>query len=130
MYHVVWIPKYRKRVLTGKIALSLQHKIYEAVKMNEWWVEELKILPDHTHILIQIHPEDSLSDVVQILKGGTSRLIKKEFSDLDEFVWGDEFWARGYYAETIGAKTAREVKRYIEKNNEKYATLGKRYHRL
>ena len=86
--------------------------------MNGWWVEELKILPDHVHILIQIHPDETLSSVVKILKGGTSRLIKKDFPDLDEFVWGDKFWARGYFAESVGATTIRDVKNYIKTNRE------------
>lgn len=118
VYHVVWVPKRRKRVLTGIVGKKLKHYIYEATKMNMWWVEELKIMPDHVHILIQIHPDEKLSKVVKILKGGSSKMLKKDLSDLDEFVWGDNFWARGYYAETVGVSTFREVKKYIKENRE------------
>lgn len=90
--------------------------IYEATKVNGWWVEELKIMPDHVHMIIQIHPRESVSEVVQRLKGGTSRLLRKEYENMEEFVWGDEFWADGYFAETIGVATIRLVKQYIKEN--------------
>ncbi len=118
MYHLVWIPKYRKRVLKGEIARTLKHLIYEAVKVNWWWVEELKILSDHVHMLIQIHLDESVSEVVQRLKGGTSRVLRQEYPELTEFVWGDSFWADGYFAETIGERNVKDVKAYIKENKE------------
>lgn len=74
-YHVVWIPKYRKRVLRGKIAVRLKRLLYEACKINRWWISEISIQEDHVHIVIQTNPRESVSKVVQILKGGTSRVI-------------------------------------------------------
>ena len=112
-YHVVWIPKYRKRVLRGKIAIRLKRLLYEACKVNRWWISEISIQEDHVHIVIQTSPSDSLADVVQILKGGTSRVIRKEFPDMEEFLWGDSFWADGYFAETVGKVDEEVVKRYI-----------------
>lgn len=112
-YHVVWIPKYRKRVLRGKIAVRLKRLLYEACKINRWWISEISIQEDHVHIVIQTNPRESVSEVVQILKGGTSRVIRKEFSELEEFLWGDSFWADGYFAETVGKVDEEVVKRYI-----------------
>jgi putative transposase len=112
-YHVVWIPKYRKRVLRGKIAIRLKRLLYEACKVNRWWISEIGIQEDHVHIVIQTSPSDSLAEVVQILKGGTSRVIRKEFPDMEEFLWGDSFWADGYFAETVGKVDEEVVKRYI-----------------
>ena len=112
-YHVVWIPKYRKRVLRGKIAIRLKRLLYEACKVNRWWISEIGIQEDHLHIVIQTSPSDSLAEVVQILKGGTSRVIRKEFPDMEEFLWGDSFWADGYFAETVGKVDEEVVKRYI-----------------
>ena len=114
-YHVVWIPKYRKRVLRGKIAKRLRELMYQACRMNRWWVEELAIPIDHVHVLIQIKPKESLSDVIQVLKGGTSRVLRKEFPELEEFLWGDSFWADGYFAETIGRVDEETIKKYIER---------------
>ena len=112
-YHVVWIPTYRKRVLRGKIAVRLKRLLYEACKINRWWISEISIQEDHVHIVIQTNPRESVSKVVQILKGGTSRVIRKEFPELEEFLWGDSFWADGYFAETVGKVDEEVVKRYI-----------------
>jgi putative transposase len=118
LYHIVFIPKYRRRVLTGKVESIIKHEIYEGVKINKWWVEELNILKDHVHILIQIHPDEKVSEVVKRIKGATSRKLRKEYCDIEEFVWGNNFWARGYFVETIGSKTERAVKEYIKNNQD------------
>ena len=116
MYHLVWVPRYRKRVLQGKVAVRLRHVLYEACKVNWWWIEEVKILPDHVHVLIQVQPTNTVADVVQKLKGGTSYLLRKEFPKLEEFIWGEHFWADGYFAETVGQQSFVAVKRYIREN--------------
>ena len=116
VYHLVWIPKYRRRVLRGKVAVRLRHFLYEACKVNRWWIEEVKVLSDHVHVLIQVHPTETVAEVVQRLKGGTSYLVRKEFPELEEFLWGDSFWADGYFAETVGAQSFSAVKRYIQEN--------------
>ena len=116
MYHLVWIPKCRTRVLKGKVAARLRHFFYEACKVNWWWIEEVDIQPDHVHVLIQVQATETLSDVVQKLKGGTSYLLRKEFPELEEFIWGDRFWAEGYFAETIGTQNFHALKKYIREN--------------
>jgi len=113
-YHFVWIPKYRKRVLRGKIAVRLKSLLYEAAEINNWWIEELNIQFDHIHMLIQVCPKESISKVIQKLKGGTSRVIRLEFPELKEFLWGDSFWADGYFAETVGIQDDAVIKRYIK----------------
>jgi putative transposase len=60
-----------------------------------------------------VNPQDRVSEVVQILKGGTSRVIRKEYPELEEFLWGDSFWADGYFAETIGNVDEEIVRKYI-----------------
>lgn len=81
--------------------------------MNRWWISELSINEDHVHVMIHINPRNSVAEVVQILKGGTSRVIRKEFPELEEFLWGESFWADGYFAETVGKVDEDVVKRYI-----------------
>jgi putative transposase len=56
MFHIIWIPKYRKRILKGKVAKRLKQILYNTTQINQWWIEELEILDDHVHILIQIQP--------------------------------------------------------------------------
>ena len=73
----------------------------------------MSIKEDHVHIILQASPKDSVAEVVQRLKGGTSRVIRKEYPELEEFLWGDSFWADGYFAETVGNVDEEVVKRYI-----------------
>jgi len=72
---------------------------------------------DHVHLIIQTNPSDSVAEVVQKLKGGTSRVIRKEFPELEEFLWGDSFWADGYFAETVGSVDEDVVRRYIRQQS-------------
>ena len=113
-YHLVWIPKYRKRVLRGKISKRLKTLFYEACQVNRWWIDEIKILEDHVHMLIQIKPNESVAEVVQRLKGGSSRIMRKEYPELEDFLWGDSFWADGYFAETVGQVNEEVIKNYIK----------------
>jgi putative transposase len=118
LFHVVLMPKYRKRVLQGKVAVRVQGLFYDACKVNWWWIEEIKILSDHIHFMIQIQPTESIAEVIQRLKGGSSRLLRKEFPELEEFLWGDSFWSDGYFAETVGSTSYDNVKAYIKENAE------------
>jgi len=102
MYHLVWILKYRKPVLKGKIASWLEELMYECADMHRWKIEELSIQEDHVHIFVQMKLEVSVSKMVQLFKGGSSKVIREEFPELKEFLWGKSFWADGYFAETSG----------------------------
>jgi len=81
--------------------------------MNRWWIGSMIIQDDHVHLLIQLQADDSVAEAVRILKGGTSRVIRKDFPELEEFLWGDSFWADGYFAESIGHVDERIIKKYI-----------------
>jgi putative transposase len=63
---------------------------------------------------MQIKPSESVAEVVQILKGGTSRVIRKEFPEMEEFLWGDSFWADGYFAESVGKVDEEVIRKYIK----------------
>jgi putative transposase len=112
-YHLVWIPKYRRRVIQGKIAMRLKRLMYEACKMNGWWISEMSIQTDHVHLVVELPPHISVAEVVRIFKGGTSRVLRKEFPEMEEFLWGESFWADGYFAETVGKVDEEVVKKYI-----------------
>jgi putative transposase len=87
--------------------------MYEGCKMNGWWISEMSIQDDHVHIVVQIPPQMSVAEVVRIFKGGTSRVLRKEFPEMEEFLWGESFWADGYFAETVGKVDEEVVKKYI-----------------
>jgi putative transposase len=117
-YHLVWIPKYRKRILRGELLKSLKGLFYECSLLNGWWIEELQIMSDHIHMLVQIPPNIAVSKVVQYFKGGSSRVLRKEFPEIQEFLWGDSFWADGYFAETVGVAQEDMIKKYIRDQRE------------
>ena len=113
MYHIVWIPKYRKRVLKEKIARRIEELLRECAEMNRWEIHELNIQVDHVHMLVQLRPSISVSKAVQLFKGGSSKVIRDEFPELQEFLWGDSFWADGYFSETIGQVNMNVIREYI-----------------
>src|ERR1019366_1007548 len=92
-YHLVWIPKYRKRVLRGKVVGRLRTLLTQCAEVNDWTIEELAIQTDHIHMLVQTNPDISIAKVVQLFKGGSSRILRQEFPELEEFLWGDSFLA-------------------------------------
>jgi putative transposase len=119
-FHLVWIPKYRKRVLEGALATRLTELIEQACEVNDWFLHELSVQPDHVHLLLQIHPRESVAKVMNQIKGGSSRMLRKEFPELDEFLWGDSFWSDGYFAESVGQTEEVVIRRYIrEQGREK-----------
>ena len=121
-YHLVFLPKYRKRVLRGKIAREVRTLFLQAADINSWNIESIQILPDHLHMLIQLNPDLAVSKVVQILKGGSSRAIRISNPGLEEYLWGDSFWSDGYFAETVGRTDEAVLKKYIEEQNLKHAS--------
>lgn len=114
MYHLVWIPKYRKRILSGKLAKRVEELIRECADLNDWKIHEISVQPNHVHIMIQLKPNISVSKAVQYFKGGSSRVLRKEFVTLKEFLWGDSFWADGYFAETSGQLNEFALRKYIQ----------------
>ena len=114
LYHLIWIPKYRKRLLQGAIKERLEDLFRECADINSWHIEELNIQPDHVHLLVQVRPSKSLSNIVRFFKGGSSKVIRKEFPELREFLWGDSFWADGYFAETFGKLNEERIREYIK----------------
>ena len=111
--HLVWVPKYRRRVLIGAVATRLDALLRQAAEVKRWQIHELAIQDDHVHLLLQIRPPESVSDVVNLLKGGTSRVLRAEFPELEEFLWGESFWADGYFAESVGQVEEAVVSAYI-----------------
>jgi putative transposase len=109
-----WVPKYRKRLLTGTLSARLTELLNECAEVNCWKIIELNIQIDHVHLLVQLRPEISLSMVLQYFKGGSSKKIREEFPDLKEFLWGDSFWADGYFIEAVGNVNEAAIQKYIK----------------
>lgn len=112
-FHLVWVPKYRRRVLEKAVAERLTELLHQACEVKAWGLVELNVQPDHVHLLLQVTPCDCIADVMHTLKGGTARVLRAEFPDLEEFLWGESFWADGYFAETVGQQEEARVRDYI-----------------
>lgn len=117
LFHLVFRPKYRKRVLKFGIRKRLFELIKQCSEVNDWIVHEIEVMPDHVHLLLQINPDDSISYVMQIIKGGTAKVIRDEFPELNEFLWGSSFWSDGYFAESVGRNSEKAVRLYIISQN-------------
>lgn len=113
-YHLVWVPKFRRRLLIGPLAARLYDLLRECAEVNDWTIDELNIQKDHVHMLIQLPPSASVSAAVKTMKGGTSKKIKEEFPELEELLWTDSFWAIGFFAESVGQVTEGRIKLYIK----------------
>ena len=114
MYHLVWLPKYRKRILTGVVKERLEELFRECAEVNGWKISELNIQQDHVHMIVFLKQTISVSQAVQRFKGGSSKVIREEFPDLKEFLWGKSFWADGYFAETVGRVAEDAIKNYVK----------------
>ena len=112
-YHVVLVPKYRKRVLEGPVATRLEELLRQACAVHGWEAEELAIQNDHVHLLVQVSPRFSVAQIMQTLKGGTRRALRAAFPSLTEHLWGASFWSEGYVAATVGVVEGSVIEQYI-----------------
>ena len=113
-YHLVWITKYRKPILSGEIAKRLRELIRGFCK--ELDVEILKghVSQDHVHLFVSVPPYISVSKVMQKLKGKSSYKMLREFKALSRKFYGRHLWARGYFAASSGNVTDEVILEYIE----------------
>ena len=113
-YHIVWVPKYRFRILTGKIATEVERCIRAFSEQKKCEVVELNVQVDHIHLLVMIPPKISVSDFVGILKGRTAIRVFNKFKELkNRPYWGNHFWARGYCVDTVGLDEEK-IRAYVK----------------
>src|SRR5487761_439315 len=112
--HLVWVPKYRKKVLTGQVALRGCALIRQIVMEHEVTILSGKVASGHIHVLVAYRPHVDVSMIVQWLKGISSRILLQEFVHLRKQFWGRHLWARGYLAVRTGNLTDEMVRQYIE----------------
>jgi REP-associated tyrosine transposase len=116
-YHVVWIPKYRRKVLYGQFRKYLGEVIRGLAKQKESMVIEGHLMPDHVHMLISIPPKYSVSQVIGYMKGKSAIHIARTFMGRRKNFIGQHFWARGYYVSTVGVDE-EAIRTYIKRQEE------------
>ena len=118
-YHIIWVPKYRYRVLKGPVGKEVFNCIQNFSSQKGCEVLELNVRPEHVHLLTMVPPKISISDMVGILKGRTAIRVFKQFPYLkNKPYWGNHFWAPGYCVDTIGI-SEEMIRKYVKYQEEK-----------
>jgi len=121
-YHVVFVPKYRKKVLYGKIRAFLGPLFRELAGYRNCQIIEGHMVQDHVHMLIKIPPKYSVAEVIGYIKGKTAIAVARQFGGKRRNFNGERFWARGYAVSTVGFEEA-QIKSYIQ-NQEQLEASG------
>ena len=111
--HLIWIPKYRKRVLTGKVAERARDLLRQICMEHESYIISGKVASEHVHMFLFYRAQMSISKLVQQLKGTSSRVLSRIFP-FEEAVLGKNFWSRGYMAVSSGNITDEMIQQYID----------------
>jgi putative transposase len=112
-YHVVFIPKYRRKVLYGELRRELGKVLRTLARQKECEVEEGHLLPDHVHMLISIPPKHPVAQVVGYIKGKSAIHVARVHFDRGRNFVGHHFWARGYFVSTVG-RDEEAIRKYIK----------------
>ena len=116
-YHIVFIPKYRKKVLFGKIKAEVQDIIRTLCRYKKVDIVSGAVCSDHIHLCLSIPPKLSVSEFMGYLKGKSALMIYDRHPELGN-KWDRSFWARGYYVSTIGNVDEETIKKYIKEQEE------------
>ena len=117
-YHIVWITKYRYKILNNDIGQRLKLLLIQTCQSKGVTIISGHIAKDHIHILVSCPPSLAPAKIVQYLKGRSSRILQEEYPHLRKRYWGQHLWARGYFCATVGAITDEMIKEYIERHND------------
>jgi len=116
-YHIVFIPKYRRKMLYGQIHKELGSVFVELAKHKECRIEKGSLQPDHVHMLISIPPKHSVSEVIGYIKGKSAIYIARTYIRKMYNFTGEHFWARGYYVSTVGRDEVA-IREYIKRQEQ------------
>ena len=113
-YHIVWVPKYRYRILEGRIREDITDYIRSYSDQQHCEIIELNVQRDHVHLLVMIPPKISISEYVGVIKGRTAIRILNKYKKLKRKpYWGNHFWARGYCVDTVGLDSDM-IRKYVK----------------
>jgi putative transposase len=113
-YHIVFVPKYRFRILDGAVKQLVEHDVHVLCSWKEVEVLELSVQRDHVHLVCSIPPKLSVSEFMGLIKGKLAIKLFKSYPGLRKKpYWGNHFWARGYFVSTIGIDED-QVRRYVK----------------
>ncbi len=114
VYHIIWCPKRRRKVLQGKVAERLEQLIHEVADENNWEVLELAIQPDHVHLFLRANPYTLPTDIARLIKGRSSHVLREDFPFLKKM---PSLWTRSTFYSTAGNVSAETIQHYIERQS-------------
>lgn len=117
-YHIVWITKYRKKVMVGLVAERVRDLLRMISKENDVEILKGHVSKDHVHLFVSVPPHLAISKLVQYLKGKSSYKLLQENKQLSKEFWGRHLWARGYFVATSGNITDEMILEYIKNQDE------------
>ena len=125
-YHVVFIPKYRRKVLYGELKQYLGPVFRQLAEQRESRVEEGHLMPDHVHMLLSIPPKYAVSQVMRYIKGKSAIHLARVYGERKRGFVGQSFWARGYFVSTVGRDETviREYIKHQENEDQKLEQLN------
>lgn len=116
MVHLIFVTKYRKKILTGAIDGDIKQMLFDVCKLHHWYIKKMETDADHIHILLQYNPTDSITKMVSILKQHSTWYIWKAHERvLKQHYWKERtFWSDGYFAASVGQVSQSTIEHYIE----------------
>lgn len=111
-YHIVWCPKYRRKVLKGKIATRLKELVISICVDNQFDLLEIEVMPDHVHLLLEVDPQYGVHKAIKKIKGITAHTLRAEFSELKTKL--PSMWSNSYFISTSGGAPIEKIKQYIQ----------------
>jgi putative transposase len=116
-YHIIWTPKYRRKILVNGIDIRLKELLDEKAKELNVSIENMEVMPDHIHLFVKTNPSSCPQWIVNQFKGYTSRKLRQEFPSLVKKL--PCLWTRSYYIESVGHISEETIKKYIEDQKNK-----------
>ena len=110
-YHVVWCPKYRRKVLVDGVDSRLKELIIQICQEIQVDIIEMEIMPDHLHLLIEVDPQFGIHKAIKLIKGRTSRILRQEFPYLTTKL--PTLWTNSYFVSTVGGAPLEKIKEYV-----------------
>lgn len=111
-YHVVWCPKYRRKVLIDEISDRLKELIQSTASEINAEIIEMEVMPDHVHLLLEVDPQDGINRAIRHIKGVSSHALRTEFPKLKSRL--PTLWTNSYFVSTVGGAPLAAIKKYIE----------------
>ncbi len=114
-YHLVWVPKYRVRILGGEVSEYLKEVFEQIAEEYEFYIDTMEVMEDHVHMFVEAPPSYSPSELVQIMKSISAREVYKKFPKMRKAMWSGKIWNEGYFVRSVGDKvTADIIRKYIK----------------